>query len=63
MIDIMTGNVITYKEIDINILHYVMLKLLILDLTIMNTSESRNTLKYMDNSFKYFLYLKIISAA
>ncbi len=63
MIDIMTGNVINYKEIDINILHYVMLKLLILDLTIMNTSKSRNTLKYMDNSFKYFLYLKIISAA
>lgn len=59
----MTGNVINYKEIDINILHYVMLKLLILDLTIMNTSKSRNTLKYMDNSFKYFLYLKIISAA
>ena len=63
MIDIMTGNVINYKEIDINILHYVMLKLLILDLTIMNTSKSRNTLKYMDNSFKYILYLKIISAA
>lgn len=63
MIDIMTGNVINYKEIDINILHYVMLKLLILDLTIMNTSKSRNTLKYMDNFFKYFLYLKIISAA
>ena len=59
----MIGNVINYKEIDINILHYVMLKLLILDLTIMNTSKSRNTLKYMDNSFKYFLYLKIISAA
>ena len=59
----MTGNVINYKEIDINILHYVMLKLLILNLTIMNTSKSRNTLKYMDNSFKYFLYLKIISAA
>lgn len=59
----MTGNVINYKEIDINILHYVMLKLLILDLTIMNTSKSRNTLKYMDNFFKYFLYLKIISAA
>ena len=59
----MTGNVINYKEIDINILHYVMLKLLILDLTIMNTSIRRNTLKYMDNSFKYFLYLKIISAA
>lgn len=59
----MTGNVINYKEIDINILHYVMLKLLILDLTIMNTSKSRNTLEYMDNSFKYFLYLKIISAA
>ena len=63
MIDIMTGNVINYKEIDINILHYVMLKLLILNLTIMNTSKSRNTLKYMDNSFKYFLYLKIIFAA
>lgn len=59
----MTGNVINYKESDINILHYVMLKLLILNLTIMNTSESRNTLKYMDNSFQYFLYLKIISAA
>ena len=59
----MTGNVINYKEIDIHILHYVMLKLLILDLTIMNTSKSRNTLKYMDNFFKYFLYLKIISAA
>lgn len=59
----MTGNVINYKEIDINILHYVMLKLLILNLTIMNTSKSRNTLKYMDNSFKYFLYLKIIFAA
>ena len=63
MIDIMTGNVINYKEIDINILHYVMLKLLILNLTIMNTSKSRSTLKYMDNSFKYFLYLKIIFAA